>query len=294
MPKLLMKRKWKPLTELNLIYKMDIKQITFEVIPHLEKLFFPQILLGEEVSYSQDENGFWTRSNKDKSPDDYDYIPNVIINISPSENLKRVKSYFELSYFTTNQLEYIFNQLDKSLIKFDQIPLEKFISYDNSNIKFELFEKDLRSKKRELIENYNDFKKSIETPSSKKNEMKIKNSEFAFKIKAGASKKRKAAELFDLLVKDNHIDFASKNDFIKAFTGNVPDNKINWIGAFGDLKSFINYTISENLIEKVSAKWIYTANLFICKGFEINNSSLNDAKKTVNDLSVKKIVKSIL
>ena len=124
---------------------MDIKQITFEVIPHLEKLFFPQLLLGEEVSYTQDENGFWTRSNKDKSPNDCDYIPNRIINISPSENLKRVKSYFELSYFTLKQLEYIFNQLDKSLIKFNQIPLEKFISYDNSKIKFELFEWKKRS-----------------------------------------------------------------------------------------------------------------------------------------------------
>ena len=93
---------------------MDIKQIMLEVIPHLEKLFFPRLLLGEEISYFQDEQGFWIRSNKDKGPDDYDYIPNRIINITPSENLKRVKSYFDLSYFTSKQLEYIFNQLDKS------------------------------------------------------------------------------------------------------------------------------------------------------------------------------------
>jgi len=97
---------------------MDIKQIHLEVIPHLDELFFPRLLLGEEVSYTQDENGFWTRSNKDKSPSDYDYIPNHIINISPTENLNRVQSYFELSYFTSKQLEYIFNQLDKSLINF--------------------------------------------------------------------------------------------------------------------------------------------------------------------------------
>ena len=152
---------------------MDIKQITFEVIPHLEKLFFPQLLLGEEVSYTQDKFGSWTRSNKDKSPNDYDYIPNRIINISPSENLSRIKTYFELSYFTPKQLEFIFNQLDKSLIKFNQIPLEKFISYDNSKIKFELFEKDLRFKKKELIDNYNEYKKSIEKPTNKTNEFKI-------------------------------------------------------------------------------------------------------------------------
>ena len=52
----------------------------------------------------------------------------------------------------------------------------------NSNIKFKLFEKDLSSKKSELIENYNEFKKSIETPSRKKSELKIKNSGFTFKI----------------------------------------------------------------------------------------------------------------
>lgn len=273
---------------------MDIKQITFEIIPHLDELFFPRLLLGEEVSYNQDENGFWTRSNKDKSPNDYDYIPNRIINISPSENLNRIKSYFELSYFTLKQLEYIFNQLDKSLINFNQIPLEKFISYDNSKIKFELFEKDLRSKKKELIYNYNEFKKSIEKPINKKNEFKIKNSVYAFKINAGASKKKKATDLFDLLVKGNYVDLTFKNDFIDAFIGNNPNNKINWIGAFGDLKSFIKYSISENLVEKVSTKWIYTTHLFTHRSNEISNSSLNDAKKTTNDSNIKKIVKSIL
>lgn len=273
---------------------MDIKQITFEVIPHLEKLFFPQLLLGEEVSYTQDENGFWTRSNKDKSPNDCDYVPNRIINISPSENLNRVKSYFELSYFTPKQLEFIFNQLDKSLIKFNQIPLEKFISYDNSKIKFELFEKDLRFKKKELINNYNEYKKSIEKPTDKTNELKIINSVYAFKIIAGASKKNKAADLFETLVKGNYIDITSKNDFIDAFIGKNPNKKINWIGAFGDLKSFIKYSISENLIEKVSTKWIYTTHLFTHRNNEITNSSLNNAKITTNDSSIKKIVKSIL
>jgi len=273
---------------------MDIKQITFEVIPHLEKLFFPQLLLGEEVFYTQDEFGSWTRSNKDKSAEDYDYVPNRIINISPSENLSRIKTYFELSYFTPKQLEYIFNQLDKSLIKFNQIPLEKFISYDNSKIKFELFEKDLRFKKKELIDNYNEYKKSIEKPTNKTNELKIINSVYAFKIIAGASKKNKAADLFETLVKGNYIDVASKNDFIDAFIGKNPNKKINWIGAFGDLKSFIKYSISENLIEKVSTKWIYTTHLFTYRNNEITNSSLNNAKITTNDSNIKKIVKSIL
>ena len=90
------------------------------------------------------------------------------------------------------------------------------------------------------------------------------------------------------------IDITSKNDFIDAFIGKNPNKKINWIGAFGDLKSFIKYSISENLIEKVSTKWIYTTNLFTYKNNEITNSSLNNAKITTNDSNIKKIVKSIL
>lgn len=273
---------------------MDITELIFKVIPHLEKLFFPELLLGEKVSYSQDENGFWIRSNKDKSPGDIDYKPNIIINISPSENIKRVKKYFELSYFTTNQLEYIFNQLDKSLIKFDQIPLEKFVSYQNLDIKFELIEKDIRSKKKELTENYNEFKKSIINPSKKQNEIKIKNSEFAFKIKAFASKKSIASSLFERLEKEKYVDINSKNDFINAFIGNNPDNKINWTGMFGDLKSFINHAIEQKLIENARTKWVITSEIFTHEKIHFSSKKIKDTEITMNGNKIKKIVQSFL
>ena len=117
---------------------------------------------------------------------------------------------------------------------------------------------------------------------------------FYFKINAGASKKIKATTLFEALEKDNHVDITSKNDFINGFIGNVPDNKINWKGNFGDLKSFINYSISEKLIENVSKKWVYTANFFTHNGIHFNNNRIKDAARTINDDSIKKIVRSIL
>lgn len=281
---------------------MDIKQLTFEVIPYLEKLFFPRVLLGEEISFTQDEYGYWVRSNKDIGPDEWDYIPNIIINIIPSENLNKVKSYFDLSYFTPKQLEYIFTQLDKSLKYFDLIPMKKFLSYDSMEIKFELIEKDLNSKKRELINNYNIFKESVLTPQIKNNnsiigtDLKIKSistSKNSFKIIAGASKKNKATALFEALEKGKHVDITSKNDFINAFIGNAPANKINWTGMFGDLKSFINYSISENLIENIKIKWVVTSNIFTHNGIHFSNEKIKDTETTSGDSSIKKLVKSI-
>lgn len=297
-----MKRKWKLQIELSLIYKMDVKQLIFEVIPNLEKLFFPDVLLGEEISFTQDEYGYWVRSNKDIGPGERDYIPNTIINIIPSENLNKVKSYFDLSYFTSKQLEYIFTRLDKSLKHFDLIPMKKFLSYDSMEIKFELVEKDLNYKKKELINNYNIFKESVLIPQIKNNnaiiitDLKIKNIPVlknSFKIKAGASKKNKATALFEALEKGKHVDITSKNDFINAFIGNAPANKINWTGMFGDLKSFINYSISENLIEKVNMKWVVTSNIFTLNGINFNNDKVKDTETTTGDSNIKKIVQSI-
>ena len=297
-----MKRKWKLQIELSLIYKMDVKQLIFEVIPNLEKLFFPRVLLGEEISFTQDEYGYWARSNKDIGPEDWDYIPNTIINIIPSENLNKVKSYFDLSYFTSKQLEYIFTRLDKSLKHFDLIPMNKFLSYDSLEIKFELVEKDLTYKKNELISNYNIFKESIFITQIKNDnsiittDLKIRNtapSKNSFKIIAGASKKNKATSLFEALEKGNHVNITSKNDFINAFIGNAPANKINWTGMFGDLKSFINYSISENLIEKVNMKWVVTSNIFTHNYIHFNNDKIKDTETTTGDNNIKKIVQSI-
>lgn len=140
---------------------MSREELLLKTIPELEELFFPPTLLGEKISYTQDEGGFWIRSNKDKSPEDRDYIPNIVINISPTEQLKKIKSYFELSYFTPKQLEYIFNFLDKKFEKYSKIPLTSFVSYDSMEIKIELLENDLKSKINQILENYSQFKEEI-------------------------------------------------------------------------------------------------------------------------------------
>jgi hypothetical protein len=117
---------------------------------------------------------------------------------------------------------------------------------------------------------------------------------FTFKIIAIATRKKKATDLFEALVKEKHVDINSKNDFINAFIGTPPDSKINWTGLFGDLKSFINYSISEKLIENVPEKWLYTVNLFTENGIQISNKRINSAKKTTGDNKIKNIVRSIL
>jgi hypothetical protein len=120
------------------------------------------------------------------------------------------------------------------------------------------------------------------------------NPKGTFKIVGGASKKNKATVLFELLEKEKHIDINSKNDFINAFIGNPPDNKINWIGRFGDLKSFINYSISENLIEDVKTKWVITADIFTHDGIHFINDKIKDTVKTASDEKIKKMVRSII
>ena len=123
---------------------------------------------------------------------------------------------------------------------------------------------------------------------------KIKKPVFTFKIIAGASKKTRAIVLFDALLKEKHVDINSKNDFTNAFIGTPPDNKINWTGLFGDLKSFINYSISENLIEKVSSKWMITSNIFIHNGIHFRNNQIKDTETTTGDNKIKILVKSVL
>jgi len=121
-----------------------------------------------------------------------------------------------------------------------------------------------------------------------------KNKDFYFKIIGGASKKNKAEELFEKLEKVKYIDIECKNDFVKAFTGRTPTNKINWIGDFGNLKSLINYSISENLIEKVNAKWLYTSKLFSLNNDDFNHKDINSTKKTKIDDKIREIVSSVL
>ncbi len=114
-----------------------------------------------------------------------------------------------------------------------------------------------------------------------------------FKIKAGYSRKQKALRLFNTLVTNKCIDSNSKEDFINAFTGTPPLNKINWIGSFGDLKTMINHSIEVKYIEKVFNKWVFVANMFQIDGVDFTSQQIKDTKETSNSRNIKIIINSI-
>ncbi len=114
-----------------------------------------------------------------------------------------------------------------------------------------------------------------------------------FKILAGHSKKNKAKSLFEVLEKEKYINPSSKDDFIKAFTGNPPINKIDWVGNFGDLKTLINHSMKIGLIEEKNKKWVIAANLFSLNSKNFNSKNIKDTAVTKNENDLKKIINSI-
>ena len=110
-----------------------------------------------------------------------------------------------------------------------------------------------------------------------------------FKIAAYPSVK-KAEQLADALILKNKIDKNSRKDFINAFTGYSPKDKIIWKGHFGDLKTFINHSIKEKFLEKVSQKWIITSTIFSDKEIAFSKDSIRSTKETISKENIKKLV----
>ena len=75
-----------------------------KAINNLKEIFFPEILIGELVSYRQNDDGTWTRSNKDKCPTDRDFIPNKKVDVIPIEQLEKAGKLILLSNFNKPQL----------------------------------------------------------------------------------------------------------------------------------------------------------------------------------------------
>lgn len=134
-----------------------------------------------------------------------------------------------------------------------------------------------------------------EINDSKTNDKTINNTSslFYFKKMAGASKKRNIKSLFDLLEKEKHIDSDSKKDFINAFTGTPPINKIKWTGFFGDLKTLIDYCMEKEFMTKTHRKWVTTANIFTKDGINFINSEIKDTPTTNNEDAIKRLIDSI-
>lgn len=140
---------------------MDINQIKSEVIPHLKELLFPKKLIDELIWYTDNE-GIQEKVNKDLNPYDIGYMPNTKIDISSEFVLKKAKEYFELSDFTTVQLEYIFKALDKYFELFKNIPLKNLFALSSSEVhKTNEIINDVTVRQKEIIENYTNLKKQL-------------------------------------------------------------------------------------------------------------------------------------
>ncbi|HRA74130.1 MAG TPA: hypothetical protein PLB11_15055, partial [Flavobacterium sp.] len=130
-------------------------------------------------------------------------------------------------------------------------------------------------------------------PNSNDKTVIKKSTTSCFKKMAGASKKRNIKSLFSLLEKEKYINSDSKNDFINAFTGMTPINKIKWTGLFGDIKTLINYCIEKEFIPKISNKWVVTANIFTNNGNAFINKEIKDTPTTNNEAAIKRLIDSI-
>ena len=103
----------------------------------------------------------------------------------------------------------------------------------------------------------------------------------------------KANALFDKLLTKTYIDKDCKAHFINAFIGTKPKEKVDWIGDFGDLKSFIKYCNSEKLFDDNTDVWVITSDVFTFKKINIPSKKIKDTKVTKNDFNMKKLVKSV-
>lgn len=138
-----------------------------------------------------------------------------------------------------------------------------------------------------------ELKKTASLTSQSASTIDNPTSNSSFKIKA-SPKKAKAILLFKSLVEIGCMSVDSESDFIKGFTGKPPARKINWIGNFGDLKTLIDRAIQIGLIDKVSAKWKITSNIFTTKETDFESKAIKDTKPSKNEASINKIVNSTL
>ena len=271
----------------ELEYIIEDEEEREKIESHQLGLFYEEVKLTVDRKFSAFEH---TAFNKKK---------NVI-----ERELELIKNFTngDLSDITIKRLNKIINfeEPEKVLIEYDEVikhnyfdPYSFYILNKNKfNSYTTFFIAHFISAYIQKLEN--ELKKfPSELPINNGQTKEVKETKIYFKIIAGASKKNKATALFEALEKGKHVDITSKNDFINAFIGNAPTNKINWIGMFGDLKSFINYSISENLIENVNMKWVVTSNIFTHNSIHFNNKTIKDTEITSGDNKIKKLVKSI-
>ena len=144
------------------------------------------------------------------------------------------------------------------------------------------------------LENEKEYFSSI-TPIVKKGLPSVVKKELTgyLQIKDSTTRHHKAQSLSDKLIAKNYIHKDCKANFINAFIGTKPKDKVNWIGDYGDLKSFIKYCKSESLFNDTIDIWINTSEVFVFKNVNIIARKIKDTKVTKNDYNLKSLVKSI-
>lgn len=123
-----------------------------------------------------------------------------------------------------------------------------------------------------------------------------KTSSSTFKLIGNSQRaiKDKSIDLYDSLLKNGYLVDNCKKDFIKIFTGQQPERKIEWQGLKGELKLFINLLIEGNKIEGCkSSKWIIAAANFKFKNQEFTSNTIKDTKIAPNEIKLKNLVTRI-
>jgi hypothetical protein len=172
------------------------------------------------------------------------------------------------------------------------------LNHDKNKNQFELLENDYVKSIEEWLKNeveYIQTFNSINLPKIEVSEIKSeKKIEDSFMILAAQTSDDPIKDLFDRLVAINCLSSESKSDFIKAFRNKIPTSKIDWVGDFGDLRSFISFLKSENKIKNVGNRhWLIAMKLFLRNGILFDNKTISDTKPTMNHPKMLEIVQSI-
>lgn len=172
------------------------------------------------------------------------------------------------------------------------------LNQDKNKHQFEKKEKAYINSIKQWLKNEEEYIQifnSINLPKLEAKQVKDdKKIEDSFTLNAAQSSDDSIKELFEKLVNLNCVKLESKADFVKAFRNKIPVNKIDWIGDFGDLRSFISLLKSENKIKNVGNRhWSIAVKLFLRNGNSFDNKTISDTKPTKNHTKILKIVQSI-
>jgi hypothetical protein len=116
---------------------MDFKQIADEVLPVVSELMFPTMLIGERELDLYDDLIYpdFRRFKKKKQPK-----CNILelVEVRPKEEYLKYMDYFEKSKFNYEQLNYIFNHLDKVHERYSsELPIKNQITIDVNNEEYD-------------------------------------------------------------------------------------------------------------------------------------------------------------